>query len=110
MSKSVKDLLLGLKINKVEGNFYCVDNQLTSLEGSPETVGGNFDCDYNKLTSLKGGPETVGGTFDCNYNQLTSLEGSPKIVGGDFGCYDNSKEFTKEEVRKYIDVKGRIIV
>ena len=110
MSKSIKDLLLGLKINKVEGNFYCYNNQLTSLEGSPETVGGTFDCDRNKLTSLEGAPETVGGDFDCNYNELTSLEGGPKIVGDNFWCLNNPKKFTKEEVRKYIDVKGRIIV
>ena len=58
---------------KVNGNFNCGDNKLTSLEGAPKTVGSYFDCDYNKLTSLEGAPETVGGDFSCNSNNLESL-------------------------------------
>ena len=68
MSKLIKDLLLGLNIKEVKGNFYCSNNNLTSLEGSPKTVGGNFYCS------------------------------------------NNTKEFTEEEVRKYCDVKGRILI
>ena len=47
-------------------------------------VTGYFWCRYNQLTSLEGGPQTVGGYFDCDNNQLTSLEGSPQTVGGSF--------------------------
>jgi hypothetical protein len=74
---------------KWEGDFYCHNNQLTSLEGSPKEVGGDFDCSSNQLTSLEGSPKEVGGNFDCSSNQLTSLEGSPKEVGGDFDCSSN---------------------
>ena len=35
---------LPLKFNKVNGNFYCNDNQLTTLEGSPKEVNGVFWC------------------------------------------------------------------
>jgi hypothetical protein len=73
----------------VTGNFYCGENQLTTLEGSPSNVGGNFYCDYNQLTSLEGCPSSVGGDFYCNNNQLTSLEGCSISVGGDFYCYTN---------------------
>jgi len=76
-------------IEEVTGSFYCSYNQLTSLEGSPETVGESFLCYNNKLTSLEGGPQTVGGSFSCSDNQLTSLEGSPQTVGGWFYCYSN---------------------
>jgi len=38
-----------IKFNKVSGNFYCSDNQLTSLVGCPVTVGGSFDCDSNQV-------------------------------------------------------------
>ncbi len=72
-----------------EGNFYCYNNQLTSLVGSPSVVGGNFDCSYNQLTSLVGSPSEVAGYFYCHNNQLTSLEGSPIVVGGGFYCYNN---------------------
>ena len=104
----VKNLYkLPLKFNRVSGNFYCNDNKLVSLEGSPKEVGGNFSCHYNQLISLEGAPKIVEGDFYCNYNNLTSLEGAPKWVGGDFYCkhnplpqliYDNYK-YIKEVVK-----------
>jgi hypothetical protein len=47
---------LPVKFGKVSGSFYCTENQLTTLEGSPEIVDGNFYCAENKLTTLEGGP------------------------------------------------------
>jgi len=72
-----------------EGDFYCYNNQLTSLAGAPELVGGSFYCNSNQLTSLAGAPESVGDSFSCNSNQLTSLAGAPESVGGSFYCYSN---------------------
>ena len=101
---------LPIRFGTVSGNFYCHDNNLTTLEGAPEKVGVGFDCSYNmltslvgapksvgsefycfenKLTSLKGAPEKVGVEFDCSYNMLTSLVGAPKSVGYDFNCEHN---------------------
>jgi len=80
---------LPINFGNVEGDFYCSGNELTSLEGSPKSVGGYFDCSSNKLTSLKGSPKSVGGYFDCYNNQLTSLKGSPDSVGRDFDCSHN---------------------
>ena len=80
---------LPIKFNTVSGSFYCIDNQLTSLEGMPEWVGGYFDCSYNQLTSLTGAPKYVGGHFDCSFN---------------------INKFTEEDVRAVCDVKGNIIV
>jgi hypothetical protein len=79
----------GVKFGKVSGDFFCYNNQLTSLEGAPQSVGGNFDCENNQLTSLEGAPQSVGGNFFCYNNQLTSLEGAPQSVGGDFDCEGN---------------------
>ena len=71
------------------GDFFdCSDNQLTSLDGAPQSVGGFFDCSDNQLTSLEGAPKSVGTGFYCSKNQLTSLKGAPKSVGS-FGCSDN---------------------
>ena len=70
----------------VQGDFYCRANQLTSLQGAPQSVGGKFDCSHNYLSDLMGGPQYVGGSFDCSFNQLTSLRGAPQSVGGDFVC------------------------
>ena len=72
-----------------KGNFDCFDNNLTSLDGAPVSVGGNFDCFDNNLTSLDRAPVSVGGNFGCSYNKLTSLAGAPSSVGGYFACSDN---------------------
>ena len=77
------------KFRNVSGSFFCYINQLTSLEGVPNTVGGYFDCNNNQLTSLEYAPNNVGSGFDCSDNQLTSLEGAPNNVGGNFYCYNN---------------------
>ena len=68
----------------VNGNFYCSNNQLTSLENAPSEVGGNFNCYSNNLTSLKGAPSEVNGNFDCSDNPLKSYEGKPDKIGGEF--------------------------
>jgi hypothetical protein len=77
---------LPAKFGKVSGNFDCHNNQLSSLEGAPQSVGGAFYCNYNQLTSLVGAPQSVGGDFYCYDNQLTSLVGAPQSVGGIFYC------------------------
>ena len=58
--------LLGIRFGKAHWNFYCNGNNLTSLEGAPETVGGEFSCYNNRLTSLAGAPETVKGEFSSD--------------------------------------------
>jgi hypothetical protein len=93
---------------EVGGDFYCAYNNLTSLEGAPQKVGGNFRCADNNLTSLKGAPREVGGYFSCAYNNLTSLEGAPQKAGGYFNCNNNKTKFTKEDILKICDVKGKI--
>ena len=64
-----------INFTEVGGDFYCSDNNLTSLEGAPEKVViGSFYCFKNKLSSLEGAPKEVGRDFDCSFNRLTSLE------------------------------------
>jgi hypothetical protein len=73
----------------VGDDFYCFSSKLTSLEGAPQIVEGDFNVSDNYLTSLEGAPQTVSGDFNVSYNQLTSLEGATQEVGGDFYCYNN---------------------
>ena len=68
-----------LKFGEVTGYFKCNNNQLTSLEGAPHTVGGYFDCEHNKLTSLEGAPKSVGQNFWCHNNNIRSFEGLVNI-------------------------------
>ncbi len=81
--------LSGIKFGTVTGGFRCDRNNLTTLEGAPETVTGGFSCSHNQLTSLVGAPETGGGYFDCDHNQLTDLVGAPQKVEGSFYCDHN---------------------
>jgi len=80
------DFLRGISI---KGYFYCDYNQLTSLQGVPQTIGGSFGCSHNQLTSLQGAPQTIGGDFYCSHNQLTSLQGAPQTIGMSFYCNNN---------------------
>ena len=100
LSEAKEKNLIGLTINNKlitektlsepwPGDFDCFNNQLTSLEGAPSSVGGFFSCSNNQLTSIEGSPVSVGGNFWCSNNQLTSLEGSPASVGGNFWCSSN---------------------
>ena len=58
-----------LQFNAVYGDFCCIDNCLTSLEGCPQYIGGNFMCSYNFLESLKFGPKEVKGQYICCDNR-----------------------------------------
>ena len=101
---------LPMKFGKINGNFYCFANNLTTLDGAPTEVKLDFYCSYNNLTTLKGCPIYVGGKFSCKNNKLTSLEGAPKTVIGDFLCFENKIEFTKKDVRMICNVNGGIYV
>ena len=74
------------------------------------TVDGNFYCGNNNLTSLENCPKTVSGVFGCSSNFLKSLEGAPKFVGENFMCRFNSVKFTEAQVRAVCDVKGYIFL
>ena len=89
------EFLKPFNISIVKGNFYCSNNQLTSLEGAPIKIGGYFDCNTNRLTNLEGAPKSVGGYFYCHTNRLTNLEGASKSVGGGFYCSDNKVSIEK---------------
>lgn len=80
--------VLPVKFSHVDGNFFCQYNELTTLEGSPATVGGDFFCNTSRnLTTLKGAPKRVDGQFRCDYSPITTLEGAPTYVGRGFWCY-----------------------
>ena len=91
----------------VGGHFNCSYNELTSLTGAPTSVGGNFLCTNNELTSLKGAPTSVSGNVFCSENQLTSLEGAPTSVGGGFNCYDNQLTSLKDVHKQIKKIEGK---
>jgi len=56
-----------IKFGVVSGSFYCNYNKLTTLEGSPQSVGGNFDCRGNKLENMNYTPMYIMGEVKCDF-------------------------------------------
>lgn len=81
-----------VEFKAVTGTFSCMScRRLTSLRGSPRTVGHKYICaDIPTLPSLVGAPDWVGAEFLCHNNVCTTLEGAPSFVGGDFNCRSSS--------------------
>lgn len=95
---SRKELVtLPLKFRKVNGDFDCSNNNLTSLVGMPHTVVGNVYVNNNELISLRGCSQNIGGNFNCSQNLLHTLEHSPFKVNG----YYNFKHNPHIKTTKY---------
>jgi hypothetical protein len=58
-----------IQFNKVQADFHCGWNFLTSLRGCPKYCL-NFYCNNNKLTSLNGCPGEVKMYFWCSNNDV----------------------------------------
>jgi len=56
---------LQLTFNVVSGNFYCTENELTSLIGCPKEVSGDFRCGYNKMPRMMRGNIILVVNFTC---------------------------------------------
>jgi hypothetical protein len=90
-----------MKLGRVEGDFYCISCELTSLENAPHTVTGSFWCVNNNLTTLKGGPQHVEGAwYGCGINPLTNFEGAPADFTGSFSYLNqgSKKQYHLENV------------
>lgn len=78
-----KDLTeIPIQFGLVTSDFYCNENFLTSLKGSPREVIGSFYCNDNQLKDLTGSPNSIHSSFYCDNNQITSLKGISKHIGG----------------------------
>lgn len=91
-----------IQFGTIRGTFFCNDNNLKSLRGSPRIVHGSFYCKNNSLESLEFGPIHVDQFYFCNGNNLKSLEGSPNFVGGSFECSNNPNLNSLEGIPKHI--------
>lgn len=83
---------------RVNGNFDCSGNQLTSLRGAPQCVAGSFLCSYNHLSTLEGSPRYISHNLHCEHNPFFSLKGAPRYIGG--SVYHTSP-FTEKDWRKF---------
>ncbi len=93
------------KVN-VKGNVTMYDMDLEEIPIKFGRVEVNFDCSYNKLTTLKNCPDYVGGYFWTFNNNIQTLEYYPKKVGVKFQISYNPIIKNLEDV--YKDKKFRL--
>lgn len=82
---------LPFKFGRVTGWFNISNNQLTSLEGSPNYIRSGFNVGRNKLESLKYSPAYIGRFFDIQRNDISSFEFFPNHCA-EFICYETPLE------------------
>lgn len=70
-----------IKFGRVNGSFYCQNNNLTTLIGSPTYIGADLICYKNRLTNLVGAPNTIVGYTDVSNNRglITTYSGDTDI-------------------------------
>lgn len=91
------------KFGKVTGGFYCYENNLTSLENSPDEIR-KFDCSHNpQLRSLEGGPKIVSENYCCYSCDLHTLKGAPVKVEY-FNCSYNKNLSSLDYAPRYTKV------
>jgi hypothetical protein len=80
--------ILPVQFGKVKYDFLIQDGHtLTSLRGSPHSVGGDFYCYTTKITSLEYAPHTIGGSIYCHGTNIKSLSGIDKIIKHVGDCF-----------------------
>ena len=71
---------LPFKFGKVDGDFWCQNNNLKSLKGCPKIINGDFYCYHNNLKSLKGlNLDGISGEIDLEYNTDLKLTERQKL-------------------------------
>jgi hypothetical protein len=68
-------------------------------------VDGQFFCNDNNLISFRGFPYTVGGLVGCSCNNIKTLDYIPKEIGTCLFLEHNTVKFTKEEIMKRCKIK-----
>ena len=92
----------GVRFGAVEDYFDCRDNQLTSLEGAPLSVGGNFYCPFNTISA-----ETLNGVIVMMSDKKITLEQAVSDLWNQIPEEDRTylakhhPELSPEEKREY---------
>jgi hypothetical protein len=80
-----------VQFGKIEGSFWCDNNLLTNLIGSPKYTKEGFNCSNNQLINLEGCPEIIMGQFVCEKNKIKNLEFFPNKINGEIYMNENKK-------------------
>lgn len=99
----------------VTGDFFCNDNQLTSLKGCPHEVQGWFHCGNNNLTNLDYCPKIIGENLIIDFNPITNLKGFNSDIGKNIiHCYSPRNPVKIQELEAYYEeekiLNGNIVM
>ena len=86
----------------VDGFVLLYNKNLIEIPIQFNKVNGEFNCNHNKLTSLKGCPKKVNGFFYCGNNDLISLKYLPDIIKYDLYCDDYLKDSVEYKAFKLL--------
>jgi hypothetical protein len=97
-------------LSRVGGNLFLTDSNLTSLENLI-SVGGDLSLYYTTTLESLGSLQSVGRDLDlykCNIQSLGGL----KYVGRNLNLEKTplSKIYVEEEIRRMVDVKGKVFL
>ncbi len=99
---------LPLKFNNVSGSFWVTNNELETLEGSPQWVGGDYFVYGNNLKNLEGGPKVVIGEYSAQSNNINSTDGFPIEVGDfDISYNPDIKDISQKDIE--VNIRGKFI-
>lgn len=82
------------------------ERSILAIMGKQKPSERGFNCDKENITSLKGSPESVGTYFNCSENKLKSLDGISSRIGLDLHAYNNKIE-SLHNIHKQIKYIGR---
>jgi len=97
-----------VKLKKVNADVWLTGGKWIEI---PEwlkdiKINGDFSCSFNKLTTLKNCPHDIEGSFLCANNKLSTLKNCPPKITGVFYCHNNK---TILKLPYHAKVKGKFI-
>lgn len=100
-----------IQFGVVSESFYCYNNRLKTLKGTPHEVGEDFYCHNNVLLNLEDGPKKVGRTYHFSDNQVVSLKGMPNeitdLIAGNNDI--TSLEYLPKTIKRHCNVNDNPI-
>ena len=99
--------------DEVEKDFVVNGNNLTNFIGGPKKVGRTFSANFNNdLESLDGSPDEVGNYCIIGCRRVKDIKGITPVINKEFRASEEAKQtppFTDDDYRKYSDIRGKIV-
>jgi hypothetical protein len=93
-----------IQFGVINGGFFCTNNKLKSLKGSPYIVNGSFHCQNNELINLDYCPKIITENFICSDNPIKNIKNFNSKIDGDFiHTYMPDKKWQIKELKDFYE-------